>query len=120
MPKRKDGGRPPGETRDSKAERVHAAAMAIVESDAQSMRAKTERLRELRLQKEAMDGMSATIPEEYKRLYLEFEAALANAAKVLRAKGIDSEEFRQADAAAGAQWLRLRELQDIVGKHWMG
>jgi hypothetical protein len=49
-----------------------------------------------------MVRMSATIPEEYKRLYLEFEAALANAAKVLRAKGWNSEEFRQADSAAGA------------------
>jgi hypothetical protein len=55
MPKRKDGRRPLGETRDSKAERIHAAAMAIVETDAQRTRAKTERLRELRLQKEATD-----------------------------------------------------------------
>jgi hypothetical protein len=44
MPKRKDGRRPLGETRDSKAERIHAAAMAIVETDAQRTRAKTERL----------------------------------------------------------------------------
>ena len=66
MPKRKSSGRSPGEVkgsgpspgerRDSKAERVYAAAMAMVETDAQSMRAKTERLRELRLQKEATDA----------------------------------------------------------------
>jgi hypothetical protein len=52
MPKKRKGG-PPGETRDSKAERVHAAAMAIIETDAQHTQAKTERLRTLRLAKEA-------------------------------------------------------------------
>jgi hypothetical protein len=55
MTKRKDGG-PPSESRDSKAHRIHAAAMAIVETDSLRMRAKTERLRELRLQKEASDA----------------------------------------------------------------
>jgi hypothetical protein len=52
MSKKRKGG-PPGETRDSKAERIHAAAMAIVETDAQRTRAKTDRLRTLRLAKEA-------------------------------------------------------------------
>jgi hypothetical protein len=52
MSKRKNSG-PPGETRDSKAERVHAAAMAIIETDTKRTRAKTERLRALRLAKEA-------------------------------------------------------------------
>jgi hypothetical protein len=57
MPKRKrKNSGPPSETRDSKAEGIHTVAMAIVETDAQSMRAKTERLRELRLQKEATDA----------------------------------------------------------------
>jgi hypothetical protein len=41
------------ETRDSKAERIHAAAMAIIETDGQHTRAKTEHLRKLRLAKEA-------------------------------------------------------------------
>jgi hypothetical protein len=50
--KRKDGG-PPGETRDSKAERIHATAMAIIEKDAQHTQAKTERLKAMRLAKEA-------------------------------------------------------------------
>jgi di/tripeptidase len=47
MPKRKDGG--PPKARESEAERIHAAAMAIVAADAERMRAKTERLRALRL-----------------------------------------------------------------------
>jgi hypothetical protein len=38
---------------DSKAERIHATAMAIIETDKKRTRAKTERLRALRLAKEA-------------------------------------------------------------------
>jgi hypothetical protein len=57
MTKRKDGG-PPSESKDSKAQRIHAAAMAIIETDAQHMRAKTERLRALRLAKQAAEGPS--------------------------------------------------------------
>jgi hypothetical protein len=59
MPKSKDGGRA-AETRDSKAERIYATAMAIIEADTESTRAKTERLRSLRLTKEA----GTTAPEE--------------------------------------------------------
>jgi hypothetical protein len=55
MTKRKDGA-PPKESRDSKAQRIDAAAMAIAETDAQRMRAKTKRLRELRLAKEATEA----------------------------------------------------------------
>ena len=50
MTKRKDGGQP-GESREGKAERIHTTAMAIIETDTQLMRAKTERLRALRLAK---------------------------------------------------------------------
>jgi hypothetical protein len=55
MTKRKGGGAP-GETRNSKVRRIHEAAMAIVETDSLRMRANTERLRALRLQKEAAEG----------------------------------------------------------------
>ena len=58
MTKRKDGGTP-GESRETKTERIHAAAMAIIETDAQRMRAKTERLRALRLAKKSAKGRSA-------------------------------------------------------------
>lgn len=56
---------------------------------------------------------------EYQRLYAEYAAAMANAAAILRAKSMSSDEFRQADAAAGALWVRLRDLQGMAGKHWM-
>jgi hypothetical protein len=45
MRKRKEG--------DSKAERIYATAMAIIETDTKRTLAKTERLRALRLAKEA-------------------------------------------------------------------
>jgi hypothetical protein len=41
------------ESRDTKAERIYATAMAIIETDTESTRAKTECLRALRLAKEA-------------------------------------------------------------------
>jgi hypothetical protein len=59
MAKRK-GGKSPGEARDAKAERIYATAMAIIEMDTESTQAKTERLRALRLAKEA----GTTVPEE--------------------------------------------------------
>jgi hypothetical protein len=56
---------------------------------------------------------------EFQRLYAEYAAAMVNALAILRAKGMSSEEFRQADAAAGALRARIRELQGTAGKHWM-
>jgi hypothetical protein len=64
-----------------------------------------------------MDTMTPT--EEYTRLYGEYAAAIFHAAAVLKSKGMDSEDFKQADAAAGALWTRLRELQGMAGKSWM-
>ena len=54
MTKRKSG-RKTGEVLASKAERINKAAMAQIESDTQQMLAKTERLRALRLAKEAAE-----------------------------------------------------------------
>jgi hypothetical protein len=42
--------------RESNAERISKLAMAQIEADRQRMRAKTERLRALRLAKEAVEG----------------------------------------------------------------
>jgi len=61
MAKRKDCG-PPGESREDRTERTYATAMAIIETDTQSRRAKTERLRALRLAEEA--GTSAPQKEK--------------------------------------------------------
>jgi hypothetical protein len=58
--------------------------------------------------------------EEYKRLYFKYVDAVTHAAAVLGIKGMDSEEFRRADAAAGELWARLRKLGGMTGKHWMG
>ena len=57
--------------------------------------------------------------EEYKRLYREYGAAVAHAVATLAANGMESEEFRQADAAVGKLYVRLRELQGMAGKSWM-
>ena len=48
-------GRGVAETRENKAERTSAAARAQIESDAQRAQAKTEKLRALRLAKEAAE-----------------------------------------------------------------
>ena len=56
---------------------------------------------------------------EYQRLYAEFVAATAKAFAILRAKGIDSYAFLEADAEAGKLSVRLRELRGDAGKHWI-
>jgi hypothetical protein len=56
---------------------------------------------------------------EYQRLYAEFVDAVARAGTILKARGMDSEEFRQADADAGRLSVRLRELRGDAGKNWM-
>jgi hypothetical protein len=43
-----------GSAQDRKAERIYAAAKAIIETDARETQAKTERLRVLRLAKESL------------------------------------------------------------------
>jgi hypothetical protein len=59
MTKRKGGG-PPNESRESKAERTDAMAKEIIETDAGQIRAKTERLRALRLANEASKAPEKT------------------------------------------------------------
>jgi hypothetical protein len=49
--------------RETRAERTNAAAMAQIASDAQRVRAKTERLRALRLAKEAGDVTKRSLDE---------------------------------------------------------
>ncbi len=54
--------------------------------------------------------------EEYKRLRAEHVTAKKNAMAALRAKGVDSEEFKQADASAVAIGRRLQQLQGVGGR----
>ena len=56
---------------------------------------------------------------EYERLFAQYVAASANAFAVLKAKGMESSEFREADAATGEFWVKLRALQGKAGLHWM-
>jgi len=57
--------------------------------------------------------------EEFQRLYGEFTAANAKALAILKARGMDSAEFAEADRAASDIWVKLRRLQGKEGKHWM-
>ncbi len=56
---------------------------------------------------------------EYQRLFAQYVAASANALEVLKANGMESPEFREADAATGEFWVKLRALQGKAGMHWM-
>lgn len=57
--------------------------------------------------------------EEYKRLTAEHAAATEHAANVLRKYGMESVEFREADAATGKLYGQIRELIGTLGQHWM-
>lgn len=57
--------------------------------------------------------------EDYQRLSAEHAEATMHAAKVLRQKGMDSPEFREADAATGRLYVQIRELLGKRGQHWM-
>jgi hypothetical protein len=57
--------------------------------------------------------------EELKRLLAEHSAATLHGAAILRKYGMESQEFREADKATGALWMRIREIQGLSGKHWM-
>jgi hypothetical protein len=63
--------------------------------------------------------MSHEDAKEFQRLYGEFTAAQAKAVAVLRAKGMESTEFLEADRAASEIWVKLRRLQGKEGQHWM-
>jgi hypothetical protein len=57
--------------------------------------------------------------EEYKRTYADYTAAMVRATEALKAYGMESREFSEADSAAGKLWGRLRQLQGLAGKSWM-
>ena len=56
---------------------------------------------------------------EFERLYNEWAVASANAATVLRTKGMESDDFRKADAVTTDLWVKLRKLQGKEGQGWM-
>jgi hypothetical protein len=63
--------------------------------------------------------MSPEDAKEFQRLYGEFKTANAKALAILKAKGMQSTEFAEADRAASEIWVKLRRLQGKEGKHWM-
>jgi hypothetical protein len=67
----------------------------------------------------APDFISPEEAAELQHLYSEFVAASQHAAQTLRAKGINSPDFREADRATGVIWRRLREILGTAGSHWM-
>jgi len=57
--------------------------------------------------------------EEYERLSAEHAVATAHATNVLRLNGMESPEFREADAATGKLYVKIRELLGKRRQHWM-
>jgi hypothetical protein len=56
---------------------------------------------------------------EFEKLDNEWAVASATAATVLRTKGMESDDFRKADAVTTDLWVKLRKLQGAEGKSWM-
>ena len=61
-------------------------------------------------------------PEEDAEMRLrwsEYLAARQRAELAARTKGLDSDEFKKADADAGAALQKMRQLLGTTGQHWM-
>lgn len=57
--------------------------------------------------------------EELKRLLEEYVTATLRGADILKKHVMNSQEFRDADKATAALWVRIREIQGLSGEHWM-
>jgi hypothetical protein len=73
----------------------------------------------LPISNEVGHAVSRGRPLEFQRLYHEFTAANDKAFAILKAKGMQSAEFAEADRAASEIWVKLRRLQGKEGQHWM-
>ena len=65
---------------------------------------------------------SVFTPEENAELELlqaEYQAATTRAVRAIRAHGMDSQAFLQADAEAGIAAKRIKEILGIAGQDWM-
>jgi len=51
---------------------------------------------------------------EFKRLFQEYENAIARAGTMLRAYGIESEHFSDADGAAALLWRQLSKFRGMA------
>jgi hypothetical protein len=58
--------------------------------------------------------------DEYIKLYEEWAQATAMALNALRKHGMESEEFRRADAATGRIYTQIQKLLGKENRRWMG
>ena len=59
--------------------------------------------------------MDDDIVGQYARLYAEFCEAVLHAGSVLKMHGMESDQFREADAKSAELWKSLRDLQGKAG-----
>jgi len=56
---------------------------------------------------------------KFRELFQEYERAVSHAGTMLRAYGMDSTQFLDANKIAGLLWLQLQELRNASGIEWM-
>lgn len=62
---------------------------------------------------------TAELAAKFKELFQEYEQAVSLAGTMLRAYGMDSPQFHDANKTAGLLWLQLQELRNTSGIEWM-
>ena len=63
--------------------------------------------------------MDDGVVSQYARLYTEFCEAVLHAGSVLKMHGMESAQFREADAKSAELWKSLRALRGKAGRDWM-
>ena len=63
--------------------------------------------------------MDEDVNSQYVRLYAEFCEAVLHAGAVLKMHGMESDQFRVAEAKSAELLKNLRALQGKAGKDWM-
>ena len=63
--------------------------------------------------------MDEDVTGQYARLYAEFCEAVLHVGSVLKMHGMESDQFRTAEAKSAELWKSLRALQGKAGEHWM-
>ena len=65
------------------------------------------------------DIMTPEQDAELRLRWSEYLAARHRADIAAQTKGLDSADFRKADAEAGAALLKMKEILGSTGQHWM-
>jgi hypothetical protein len=66
-----------------------------------------------------MSNLTKEQADELEHLRKEHLEAVEHAGKIAQEKGIDSEEFKGADAESNRLWSRIREIEAKSGQSWM-